>query len=557
MHALLPRCYPPPVPSPPRRGGALFVAAGILLSRLAGLIRQRVFASLLGTSAAADAWNAAFKIPNFLQNLLGEGVLSASFIPVFAALRASGPEGEEEARKLAGAVAGLLALLLSLFTLAGVLATPLLIDLIAPGFTGDKRELTIRLVRVFFPGIALLVLSAFCIGVLNTHRRFFLSYAAPVIWNFAQIGALLWGGHLRLGQHELAIWAAWGSVAGALLQLLLQLPLVLTLLRGLPLSLGRGDRHVGEVVASFLPVVAARGVVQVSAYLDSFIASWLPTGAVAALGYAQTLYLLPISLFGMSVSAAALPAMSEAHGARGSEEERNGALRAQVEQGMRTIAWPVVLTVVTFVVLGDVVCAALFQTGRFGRAEVRFVSLLLAASALGVLAATLGRIVSSGFYALRDTRTPLKLAALRVTLGGGAGLWAALWLPGRLGIDPSLGAAGLSLASALAGVVEFLLLRRALAARVGPLALETAWLSKLWLAAGAAGACGVGAARALAHAPRWLSHPVPLAAVALSLTGAVYLGLTLALGVPEARAALARVRRRGTPPPVPPGASQP
>src|SRR5207248_5601716 len=228
-----------PARGPARKGGAAFVAAGILLSRLAGLIRQSVFGHFLGTSDAADAYNAAFKIPNFLQNLLGEGVLSASFIPVYASLRVDGTE--EEARKVAGAVAGLLSLVTTVFTLLGILATPWLIDAIAPGFSGDKRELTILLVRIFFPGTALLVLSAFCLGVLNSHHKFFLSYAAPVVWSAAQIAALIAGGRgWRLGPADLAVVTAWGAVAGALLQLLVQLPTVARRLGGqLRGSLGR------------------------------------------------------------------------------------------------------------------------------------------------------------------------------------------------------------------------------------------------------------------------------------------------------------------------------
>jgi len=158
----------------------VFVAAGILLSRLAGLVRLQVFAHYFGLeSDAADAFNAAFRIPNFLQNLFGEGALSASFIPVYATLVARGER--KDADRVAGAVGALLALLVALLVLLGVLATPLLIDVIAPGFTGDKRELTIQLVRILFPGAGLLVLSAWCLGVLNSHHRFLLSYAAPVM----------------------------------------------------------------------------------------------------------------------------------------------------------------------------------------------------------------------------------------------------------------------------------------------------------------------------------------------------------------------------------------
>jgi len=183
----------------------------------------------LGTSDAADAFNAAFKIPNFLQNLFGEGVLSASFIPVYARLLAKGEE--EDARRVAGAVISLLALASAFLVLLGVLLTPALIAVIAPGFSGAKREITIQLVRILFPGAGLLVLSAWCLGVLNSHRRFFLSYTAPVLWNVAIIGTLVLFGNSVHG-YDLALYTAWGSVLGSALQLGVQLPLVFRLLGG-------------------------------------------------------------------------------------------------------------------------------------------------------------------------------------------------------------------------------------------------------------------------------------------------------------------------------------
>src|SRR5689334_10851542 len=238
-----------PAKPPARSGGAaLLVGAGILLSRIAGLVRQRVLGHYLGISDAADAYAAAIRIPNFLQNLLGEGVLSASFIPVYAGLRAKGDL--EHARRVAGAVAGLLTVVTGALALIGVAATPWLLAAIAPGFRGETRELAIVLVRIFFPAISLLVLSAFCIGVLNSHHRFFLSYAAPVVWSAAIIVALIAGARIAgsKDQARLAVWAAWGAVAGGGLQLLVQAPVVLRLLgRGARLSLGRGDLHTGEV----------------------------------------------------------------------------------------------------------------------------------------------------------------------------------------------------------------------------------------------------------------------------------------------------------------------
>src|SRR3954451_17011050 len=173
----------------PRGGHAFWVAAGILLSRLAGLVRERVFAHYLGNSDAAGAFKAALRIPNFLQNLFGEGVLSASFIPVYSRLLAE--KDEEAAGRVAGSIAALLALVVSIIVLIGVIDTPYFIDVIAWGYVGEARELTIRIARVLFPGAGLLVLSAWCLGILNSHRKFFLSYSAPVIWSAAMIVSLL------------------------------------------------------------------------------------------------------------------------------------------------------------------------------------------------------------------------------------------------------------------------------------------------------------------------------------------------------------------------------
>ena len=203
---------------------ALLVATGILLSRLVGLVRDRIFAHYFGNSDAADAFRAAFRIPNFLQNLFGEGVLSASFIPVYARLNAE--ERHEEASQLAEAIFALLFFITTLLAVGGIFATPWLIDLIAPGFHGDKRELTIRLVQILFPGAAMLVLSAWCLGILNSHRKFLLSYTAPVVWNIAMIAALLWGGRGH-AQPRLAVLVAIGSVVGSGLQFVVQLPTVM------------------------------------------------------------------------------------------------------------------------------------------------------------------------------------------------------------------------------------------------------------------------------------------------------------------------------------------
>jgi putative peptidoglycan lipid II flippase len=514
-----------------RGGAAILVGAGILLSRIAGLLRQRVLGRYLGTSSAADAYTAAIRIPNFLQNLLGEGVLSASFIPVYAALRSK--EEHAQARNVAGAVAGLLTLVTGVFALIGVAATPWLLDAIAPGFTGETRALAIHLVRIFFPGISLLVLSAFCIGVLNSHHKFFLSYAAPVVWSAAIIAALILGARAAPGdQARIAVWAAWGAVVGGGLQLAVQLPSVLRLLgKGARPHLGTRDPNVREVVRNFLPVVAGRGVVQLSAYIDTLIASWLPAGTVAAFGYAQTIYTLPVSLFGMAVSAAALPSMS-------ADASVRDKLHEQTESGLRAIAFPVVPSVAAFLALGDVICAALFQNGKFGHDDVMYVWLILVGSTVGLLAATQARLYSSAFYALRDTRTPLNYAVVRVVLTAALGVFCGLSLPRLLGIDARFGAAGLTASAGVAGWVEYALLRRGISQRIGACHLPKGLLPRLWAAAALATAAALGVKFVLPEL-----HPIPRAIGVLGVFGAVYLAVTSALKIPEAAQMISRIRR--------------
>jgi putative peptidoglycan lipid II flippase len=521
-----------PQPASLRRS-AFLVASGIFLSRVAGLIRDRVFAHYFGNSDAADVFKAAFRIPNFLQNLFGEGVLSASFIPVYARLLAS--NDKEEARKTAGAVAALLALSTSLLVLLGVLTAPWLIDAIAPGFHGEKRQLTILLVRILFPGAGLLVGSAWCLGVLNSHRKFFLSYTAPVLWNIAMIAGMIAFGAGR-AQNSLVVITAWASVVGSALQVAVQLPMVLKLLGGLKLSLAHQAENVRTVIRNFFPVFISRGVVQISGYIDAFLASFLPTGAVAALAYAQTLYTLPVSLFGMSVSAAELPVMS---GAVGEADEVARLLRGRLNAGLRQITFFVVPSVVGFLVLGDVIVAAIYQTGRFTHADVLYVWGILAGSTVGLLASTLGRLYSSGFYALRDTRTPLRFAIVRVLLTTILGYLGALPLPRLLGIEPRWGVVGLTISAGIASWVEFTLLQRGIRRRIGQVGVPLAFLAQVWLAALLAAAIS----RSLLYTlgPR---GPILLAVLVLGVYGLVFFAASLALKLPEAQSMIGMIGRR-------------
>ena len=512
---------------------AVLVAAGILLSRVVGLVRERVFGFYFGVTDEADAFRAAFRIPNLLQNLFGEGVLSASFIPVYASLVAD--NDRDEASRVAGAVFSILALVVSVVVLVGVLATPVLVDLIAAGFPGAKRDLTVALVRVLFPGAALLVLSAWCLGILNSHRKFFLSYSAPVLWNVAMIATLVWFGR-RVSLPDLAIWLAWGSVLGSALQMLVQLPAVMTLLGRLHVGLMRRSPHVREIVHNFAPVFVGRGVVQISAYVDAWIASFLIAGSVAALTYAQNLSVLPVSLFGMSVSAAELVAMSSL---RGEDTNVAVAMRARLDAGMKRIAFWIIPSAMAFLALGDVVAGLIYQNGKFNRDVALWVWGILAGSAVGLLATTLGRLYASSLYALRDTKTPFRFALVRVTLTIVLGYVFALPLRVALGVPPTWGAAGLTISAGMAGWVEFVLLRRAVNRRIGHTGIPAARLATLWGSAALAAAVAWGT-RAIVPT----SRPLIVGTLVIGAYGATYFASTAIAGVEDASAIARRLRLR-------------
>jgi putative peptidoglycan lipid II flippase len=333
---------------------------------------------------------------------------------------------------------------------------------------------------------------------------------------------------------RLVVILAVGSVVGSALQFAVQLPAVARVAPRLKFGLAPGNVHVRTVLANFFPVLISRGVVQVSTYVDTLIATLLPTGAPTALFNATTLYTLPVGLFGMSVSAAELPAMAGAAAASVSHEP----LRARLDNGLRQIAFFVVPSAVAFLALGDVVAAAALQTGRFRAEDSVRVWAILAGSAVGLLAQTLGRLYSSAYFALRDTRTPLRYAIVRVAVTTVLGYLFAIPLPKALGIDPFWGTAGLTASAGIAGWIEMLMLRSSLNARIGSTGLPLAYVVKLYTAALSGAA--IGWAIKLAIPP---SHPVVTGVVVLVPYGLVFFAIAAALRVPEAFTTFARFTR--------------
>jgi putative peptidoglycan lipid II flippase len=489
-----------------------------------------VLAHFLGNSEAADAFYAALKIPNFPQNLLGEGVLSASFIPVYANLIARGES--EKANRVAGAIFSLLSLMICVIVMLGIWGTPLFIDLVAPGFEGEKRALTITLVRIIFPSVGFLVLSAWCLGILNSHHKFFLSYVAPVIWNGAVIAVLFYFRHETV-QSQVAVHAAWGLVLGAVLQFLLQLPTTLKLVPDFKFTLGLQLEAVREIAKNFVPIVISRGVVQLSGYVDSILASFLPGGAVAALGYAQAIYLLPISLFGMSISAAELPTMSMAYGT----ENFNEVLRTRINSASKRIAFFIIPSAVGLFMLGDAISSLLYQSGKFDQETSNYVWSVLAGSAVGLFASTLGRLYSSTFYSLRDTKTPLRYSIIRVLLTTVLGYFMGLVIPDALGISLTWGTAGLTASAGIAGWVEFVLLRQSLNRVIGKTGVPVALTLKLWTASLLSGAAGFFVKTELSSV-----HPAVRGLCVLLAFGFCYFPITALIGVEDSRFWLRKIR---------------
>jgi putative peptidoglycan lipid II flippase len=515
---------------PPSQGRlATRVAAGILVTRAVGFVRERVFAHYFGNSAVADAFRAALRIPNAIRNLLGEGTLSASFIPVYAGMLARGEH--DDARRLAGTIASLLVLLSAVAAALGIVLAPWITDLVAPGFHGATRDLTVRLVEILFPMFGITILSAWCLGILNTHRRFFIPYAAPAVWNIAQIATLVAFGGMWLGA-RLAVALAVGALAGSILQLAVQLPSTLRLLGRFDWGLGLSTPGVRPVLRAWGPVVIGAGVVQISSIVDTQLGSLLGTGAVAVLGYAQLVALLPISLFGVSVAAVALPELS-----RDAATTDLDVLRRRVADGSRRITYFVVPSAYAFAALGAPIVATLFQTGRFDAADTEVATGVLAAYAVGLLGQASVKLLASGFYALGDTRTPVRIAVLAVALSAALEALLMRWL----------GPAGIALGAAAGAYVNVGLLAVRLERRVGPIVDGRDRRPLAAVLAGALVATGLALAsiRALAGAPVGI-----ICLASLTAFGAGYGAVTLGLGHPEARRLAAGLRRsEGATPP--------
>lgn len=551
---------------PGRKSAAGQVAVGILASRVLGFVRQALYAHFFGVGAHADVLETAFRSPNLLQNLLGEGTISAGFIPIYSRMIAEGRR--EEAGRFAGAVLGLLIAVAGAVALIGVLFAEPIVTVLAPGYRADlgnpdaavdRYTLAVACVRILFPMTGLLVLSAWALGVLNSHRRFFLAYFAPVLWNVAILASLIGvavtvlddptSGETVAAMSEtlrtrLLFAACWGALAGGALQFAVQLPLVFREMRGFRLALSTKVEGVRAAFRATGPVVAGRGVYQVSAYLDIVLASLLAVGAVSSLRYALVLYMLPVSLFGMSVAAAELPELARMGPA---QRDRFG---ERLGDSLRQMGFLTVPTLVGYLAFGYLLVGAIYRRGAFGAADNWLVYALLGGYALGLLATTISRLLQSSFYAVGDTKTPAKVAVARVVASTAVAV-PSMFLLDRFavaevfGVESSvgtalyLGALGLALGSSVGAWLELALLQIALRRRIGAPSLP-------WPALGRFAALALAAALPAAMLWWWLRDwpLVALGPLVVAAFAAAYLAVAYLLGWDEVEAWAGKLFRR-------------
>ncbi len=411
-----------------------------------------VIANFFGIGVAVDAYVLALRIPNFVRNLVGDAALSASFVPVYSALLEEG-DGGEEANRLARGILGPLLAFAGLLAAAGIMAAPVLIKIFGSNFDATAAATTVRMVRIIFPMAGVMIVAAWCLGILTSHRRFYLPFVAPVFWNLAQIAGLLIGA--RLGWEPLIVVLAWSTLIGSIVQVAIQLPTVRRLAGSLKPGWDLASASSKRVLKNAGPAAMGQGIFQISSLTDAALAALLAEGALAGLYYAQRLALLPIALFGISVAFSSLPEMSR--------EGAISALGSHVASGARRILYFVIPSAILLGVFGDLFVSVVYQRGAFGPNDVTVVHWILGAFSIGLVAQSLIKLFAGAYHSIGDTRTPVRYATIAVVVGIALGAGLMFWLDGR-GAGPRA-VAGLVLGGGVGAWLNFGLLARGLRAQ--------------------------------------------------------------------------------------------
>ena len=491
----------------------LAVSSLTFVSRILGYVRDFVIARAFGAGLATDAFFVAFRIPNLLRRLFAEGAFSQAFVPVLAEHK--NRQSADETRRLIDGVATTLFLALVVTAALGVAVSPVIVYLSAPGFAHDpaKFELTVLMLRICFPYIAFISLVALAAGILNTWNRFAVPAITPAFLNIAFIAAaVLFADHF----HPPIVALAWAVFAGGLLQLAFQVPFLvrLGLLPRWRLDLSHpGVRRVLKIMG---PATFGVSVAQISLLLNTIFASFLPSGSVSWLYYADRLMELPAGMLGVALGTILLPSLSKYHADANREEYAR-----LLDWGLRMTIVLAVPAAAALAVIAMPLVASLFHYGRFGAEDAWMTCRALIAYSIGLIGMILVKILAPGFYARQDVRTPVKIGILTLVM---------TQLMNLAFIGP-LRHAGLALAIGLGACLNAALLYRGLR-RVGAYQPQPGWPLFLLKVAAAVGFMAIVLFTTMGEASWWLSAPwqrkVP-AVLGLVLLGALTYGACLLL----------------------------
>jgi len=429
-------------------------SAGIIgfatvISRVLGFVRDIIIAGFFGTARYAEAFVVAFRIPNMLRDLIGEGAANAAFVPVLSEYMET---KKEEFWELANVILNLLLIILSAITIAGIAASPLIVRLIAPGFLGDpeKFAVTVKLTRLMFPYVLLIGLTAYAMGVLNSLKHFSTPAFGPCLLNMAVIiCAVIWG--------ESVMGLASGVLIGGVLQLAIQVPVLYK--RGFRFSLTKRLNHpaAAKIGALLVPRILGSCVYQVNLFINTILASLsgiVGVGGVAALYYANRIFQFPLAIFGIAIAQAALPTMS-----RDALEKEPDKLKHTLSFSLRAINFIIVPASIGLIVLAVPITQTLFERGKFDHYSTLITANALIFYSIGLFSYSGIKILVGCFYSLKDTLTPVKIAGASLVLN--IILNAALMFPMKIG--------GLALSASISGIFNFLALFFILRKQIGSL----------------------------------------------------------------------------------------
>jgi putative peptidoglycan lipid II flippase len=536
----------PAAPAPGAPLGSALRATGLvsaltLVSRLLGLVREQVFAALLGAGLQTDAFNVAFRIPNLLRDLFAEGALSAAFVPAY--VKALHDGGREEAHRLARRVLTVLVAMMGLVVVAGIALAPQIVALLAPGYAAvpGKVELTIFLTRIMMPFLPLVSFAAVAMGMLNAEERFGLPAFSPAMFNLVSI---LWGiGLWAAGFPAAAVAVGWsvGTLLGGAAQFLVQIPSLRAMGFRLRLDWAPSDPGLRRIGSLMAPATIGLAAVQINIFVNSYFASYEP-GAVSWLTYAFRILYLPIGIFGVAAGTVATSGLAR----RAAAGDMDG-VRSTLRQSLSMLAFLTLPATAGLLVLAEPVVRLLYERGRFGPTSTTGTAAALSCYALGLCAYTAVKVLAPAFYALGTPRVPLV----------GSGLAVATNLLVNLALFRPFGFRAVALGTAFGSIVNATFLAVAFERRVGGLRGQ---------GLGWSGGRMVGAALAMAPLAWLLASGLERAVGSHGLRAQLIVGLVPVGGgvavygllagllkIPEAAALFGIVRRRLSPAAQPQG----